>query len=359
MTDNGFAKGGLLGSVDSEVRDRLKEELRSYVLAHGERMLTGLGRTLGEGTSKLEGIAQGRSPGFTRLAVDGGRKLAEGKGPVRSAVELGAGRLKDTATDTLKGLLGSKRGRKGGGGQKPTVILESVDVGVPVREAYNQWTRYQDFPTFARGVKSASPVDDTRSDWNLKVFWSSRSWKARTTEQTPDSRICWTSEGAKGTAKGVVTFHPLGDSLTRVLLIIEYHPKGLFEKSGNLWRAQGRRVRLDLKHFARHVSLRGESAEGRRAEISDGEVVRTHEDVVAEEEGEVEPLDETYDDEEYEHEAEPDAEAVADEDEAEPTAADAEDADDSDADDAEYEEEEPYDEEPEPVGQGAGSLPGR
>ncbi|GGW22595.1 SRPBCC family protein [Streptomyces xantholiticus] len=359
MTDNGSAKGGLLGSVDSEVTDRLQEELRSYLLAHGERMLTGLGRKLGEGTSKLEGIAQGSSPGFARLAADGGRKLAEGKGPVRSAVELGAGRLKDTAADTVKGLLGGIRGRRGGGGQNPTVILESVDVGVPVREAYNQWTRYQDFPTFARGVKSASPVDDTSSDWNLKVLWSNRSWKARTTEQIPDSRICWTSEGAKGTAKGVVTFHPLGDSLTRVLLIIEYYPKGLFEKTGNIWRAQGRRVRLDLKHFARHVSLRGAPAEGRRAEISDGEVVRTHEDVVAEEEGEVEPLDETYDDEEYEYEAEPEPDALADEDEAEPTAADAVDAD-ADADDAEYDgEEEPYDEEPEPAGRGAGSRTAR
>lgn len=419
MAEKGSAKGGLLGNVDSEVTDRLKEEFRNYAIAQGERVLTGFGRRLGASTAKLDDIAQGRSPGFARLIADGGRKLADGKGPVRSAVELGASRLKDNATDAIKNVVGGKRGRKGGGGQKPTVIMESVDVGVPVREAYNQWTRYQDFPTFARGVKSASSADDTSSDWNMKVFWSSRSWKARTTEQIPDSRICWTSEGAKGTTKGVVTFHPLGENLTRVLLVVEYYPKGLFEKTGNIWRAQGRRMRLDLKNFARHISIRGEADEGWRGEISDGEVVRTHEDVVAEEENEADGSEETYEDEDgyadeadgsededgYADEAQTPDEAYEDEEQAEPqgeydeageeavdedrpadeddeaeavhddepvedgqepdeTGPEAEEEyeeeyEDPEAEDPEAEDPEAYEEEPEPARQGAGSGRGR
>ncbi|MFD5703264.1 SRPBCC family protein [Streptomyces lasiicapitis] len=298
-------------AAHSPAADRLKDEARAYLMAQAERLLVGVGGKLGQATVKLNDVAEGRSPGFGKLALEGGRKLAAGKGPLRSAVELGGSHLKDSVKGALKGAVG--RGRKSGGGKKPTAILEYVDVGVPVREAYDQWTQFQEFSTFAKGVEGATAAGDTDSDWQLKVFWSSRSWKAHVTEQVPDERVAWTSEGAKGTTKGVVTFHPLGDRLTRVLLVVEYHPKGLFEKTGNIWRAQGRRTRLDLKHFARHLSMRGEASDGWRGEIRDGEVVRGHDEVVADEDAEDGPYedeasyeeDAPYEDEEpYEDEAE-------------------------------------------------------
>ncbi|MEU0117712.1 SRPBCC family protein [Streptomyces bobili] len=286
----GKAAGGnpLAGVAQSEAADRLKAEVQEYLAAQTERVLAGVGRKLGETTVKLNDIAEGKSPGFAKLALDGGRKVAEGKGPVRTALELGASHAKDKVTGALKNLGGGKGKRKGGSGSKPTVIMEQIDVGVPLRTAYDQWTQYQDFSTFAKGVKSASRADDTTSDWQLKVFWSNRSWKAKTTEQLPDDRISWTSEGAKGTTKGVVSFHRIADSLTRVLLVIEYYPVGLFEKTGNIWRAQGRRARLDLKNFARFVTLKGEAEDGWRGEIRDGEVARSHEDALAAEESESE-----------------------------------------------------------------------
>ncbi|MGW4047836.1 SRPBCC family protein, partial [Streptomyces sp. NPDC004721] len=187
---------------------------------------------------------------------------------------------------------------------------------------YDQWTQFQDFSTFAKGVKSASRADDTSSDWQLKVFWSSRSWKAHTTEQVADQRIQWTSEGAKGTTKGVVSFHRLEENLTRVLLVMEYYPSGFFEKTGNIWRAQGRRARLDLKNYVRFVTLKGEADEGWRGEIRDGEVVRSHEDAVAQEqqeaaEGEEEPYAEE-ENAEYEAEEEEPEEELEEEAEEEP-----------------------------------------
>ncbi|MFB8267347.1 SRPBCC family protein [Streptomyces sp. NPDC055955] len=290
----------LSGLAGSEAADHLKAEAQEYLTAQAQRLLIGVGRKLGETTLKLDDIAEGRSPGFAQLALDGGRKLAEGKGPVRGAVEIGAARLKDNVKHTfkenvlepLKNLGGGGRGGRGGGASRqPTVIIEYVDIGVDLRTAYDQWTRYQDFSTFAKGVKGASRADDVTSNWQLKVFWSTRSWKAHTTDQVPDDRIAWTSEGAKGTTKGVVSFHRLDDRLTRVLLLVEYHPKGLFERTGNIWRAQGRRTRLDLKNFARFVTLRGEVSNGWRGEIRDGEVVRSHEDAVEDQD------DDGYDDE--------------------------------------------------------------
>ncbi|MEU9054328.1 SRPBCC family protein [Streptomyces sp. NPDC048384] len=342
------AKGSLSGVAQSEAADRLKAELRDYVAAQATRLLTGAGRKLGETTLKLNDIADGKSPGFAKLALDGGRKLAEGKGPLRSALELGASRAKDSVSGALKNLVGGKGKRKGGAGKKPTVILEYVDVGVPLRTAYDQWTQYQDFSTFAKGVKNANRADDTSSDWQLKVFWSNRSWKAHTTEQVPDDRIAWTSEGAKGTTKGVVSFHRLAENLTRVLLVIEYYPKGLFEKTGNIWRAQGRRARLDLKNYVRFITLKGEAEDGWRGEIRDGEVVRSHEDAVAEED------EEAYEGEEEENEEEPRAEEEEDEDAETGEYAD-EDAEEPEGeyesdgeDEAEYEPEAEYEAEEEP-----------
>ncbi|MFF7551374.1 SRPBCC family protein [Streptomyces olivaceus] len=344
-------KNPLAGVAQSEAADRLKSEVQDYLTAQATRLLTGVGTKLGETTGKLNDIAEGNSPGFAKLAADGGRKLAEGKGPMRAAFEVGAGKVKDNVVGAFKNLTGGKGRKKGGGGQKPTVIIEYVDVGVPVRTAYDQWTQYQDFSTFAKGVKSANRGDDTSSDWQLKVFWSNRSWKAKTTEQVPDDRISWTSEGAKGTTKGVVSFHELADNLTRVVLVVEYYPKGLFEKTGNIWRAQGRRARLDLKNYVRHITFKGEADDGWRGEIRDGEVVRSHEDAVAEEE---EEQQEDQDQEDQDQEQAPEGEADSEYDEEEPEG----EYDEEEEEEPEYEEEPEgeYEEEKEP-GEDEGEAP--
>lgn len=378
MADTSEAKGPagkVLGAVDTDATNRLKSMATQLAAAEAERLMMGLGRKLGQTTGKLTDIAEGSSPGFGKLALDSGRKVMEGKGPVRGTLEAGASQLKDKAVEGVKGLFGKGgKGRKKGGGQKPIVILEYVDVGVPVRDAYDQWTQLQDFSSFAKGVKDVTAADDTTSDWKVKVFWSNRSWKATTTEQIPDQRISWTSEGAKATTKGVVTFHEVTENLTRVVLLIEYYPKGLFEKTGNIWRAQGRRARLDLKHYVRHISMKGEADEGWRGEIRDGEVVVTHEDAMAEEEereqedaegaesagdGELhdgegdsgDESDEEYDDEAEDSDEEPVDAEIVDEDEdedGEPDAEYEEDGEDEADEEADSEFEDEEEPEPEP-----------
>ncbi|WP_030370916.1 SRPBCC family protein [Streptomyces rimosus] len=274
--------GGPVAAVKESVAgnpavDRLKEEAVSFAAAQAQRLLVATGKRLGEATTRLTDVAEGRSDSLI--------------GPVIKDTLKGA--VKDTAKNTVKGAVGKLTGkRKGGGGKgKFVTISEDVDVGVPLREAYNQWTQFQEFSTFAKGVQGVESADDTDSNWRAKIFWSTRSWKAHTTEQIPDERIAWTSEGAKGTLKGVVTFHELAESLTRVLLVIEYYPKGLFEKTGNIWRAQGRRARLDLKNFRRFVMMRGEATGEWRGEIRDGEVVVGHDEAVEREEQDREERD--------------------------------------------------------------------
>ncbi|MBT2365660.1 SRPBCC family protein [Streptomyces sp. ISL-10] len=267
----GSGRTGVAGDAGT----RLKEELQRYLEARAEKAVTGLGERLGEATRQLgdPGNSLGSALG---MLSKGGQALGEGKSPRGAAVSAALSHLAGGVKDQVSGLLG-KVGKGGGKGEtrgKSVVIVEDVDVGVPVRQTYDQWTQFQQFSRFSKGVVNVEQSDETTTNWQVKVAKANRSWKAKIVEQIPDERIVWTSEGAKGTTKGVVTFHPLGDNLTKVLLVLEYFPKGLVEKTGNLVRAQGRRARLDLKLFRKFVTFQDEPAEGWRGEIRDGEVVR-------------------------------------------------------------------------------------
>src|SRR5215203_443792 len=173
-----------------------------------------------------------------------------------------------------------------------TNIVEGLDVGLPLRTTYDTWTQFADFPSFMKKVETVDQESDEKTNWKAKVFWSRRTWQATIVEQVPDSHIVWRSTGPKGHVDGAVSFTELGPNLTRVLLVLEYWPKGLFERTGNLWRAQGRRARLEFKHFRRHamtnVLLRQEEVEGWRGEIRDSEVVKTHEEALEEEQAQQE-----------------------------------------------------------------------
>ncbi|UCM87010.1 SRPBCC family protein [Streptomyces marincola] len=297
--------------------DRVKQEAAAFATAQAERLLVATSRGLGRATAKLTDIAEGRSMGTVKLAMATGKKTAEGKSPLRSVVEAGAAGVKDKVSSgavgvkekVASGAVGVKdkvaskvhkpnlslprsESKDSAGKGKFLTVIEDIDVGVPVREAYDQWTQFQDFGDFAKGVQGVDQVDDTTTNWRAKVAFAKRSWQAHITEQVPDERIAWTSEGGKGTTKGVVTFHRLGDTLTRVLLVIEYYPKGLMERTGALWRAQGRRARLDLKNFRRFVMLRGEATGEWRGEIERGEVVVGHDEAVADERDERDEHDE-------------------------------------------------------------------
>ena len=148
--------------------------------------------------------------------------------------------------------------------------------------------QFDDFPTFTKKVENVEPGDeDKKLNWKAQVFWSHREWEATILDQRPDERIIWRSKGQKGHVDGAVTFHELAPNLTKIVVVLEYHPQGLFERTGNLWRAQGRRVRLELKHFQRHVMahalLNPDEVEGWRGVIEDGEVVKDHETALEEE----------------------------------------------------------------------------
>jgi uncharacterized membrane protein len=285
QSDNGARDGGGLtdslrsAASRSPVAGRLLQSAEDYLGARSEKLVSSLGEKVTGATHRLTDVANGNAEpsGLLGRAAKG---VTEGESPGKAVVKGAAGSLKDKIKDKVKSLFG----KGGSSGRKSMNIEETVDVGVPVREAYNFWTQYKDFPKWSKGVQSVSQDDETKAGWNAKIFLSKRQWTSKITEQIPDQRIQWTSDGSKGTVDGVVTFHELAPNLTRIMVALEYHPAGLFEKTGNLWRAQGRRVRLDLKLYRRYVMMAKEDVEGWRGEIRDGEVVRDHDEVVAEEE---------------------------------------------------------------------------
>lgn len=261
--------------------DKLLKELSGYLAAQADQLADKATDKLSDVTDQLYDVAD--NDGSLSDVAGIGSRLLQGDSPLKAIAGQKLGDLKDKVTEAFGG--GKGRGRKSSGG-KVVNIVEALDVGLPLRTVYDHWTQYEDFSGFTKGVRDVSRDDDTTSDWKVKVGPSTRSWKATVQEQVPDDRIVWTSQGAKGTTRGCVTFHELAPSLTRIVIVVEYYPSGLFEKTGNLWRAQGRRLRLDLKHFLRHAMLTTDEPEGWRGEIRDGEVVQTHEEALEEEQAE-------------------------------------------------------------------------
>ncbi len=142
----------------------------------------------------------------------------------------------------------------------------AIDVNVPVRTAYNQWTQFEEFPQFMEGVESITQIDDTHMHWKVEIAGVTQEWDAVITEQTPDHRIAWTStSGAKNA--GVVTFHHIDDNTTRVTLQIDYEPEGFVENVGAALGIVEGRMKGDMERFKEFIERRGEATGAWRGEV--------------------------------------------------------------------------------------------
>ena len=148
-----------------------------------------------------------------------------------------------------------------------STIEESIEIDVPVRSAYNQWTQFEDFPSFMEGVESVTQIDDTHLHWVAEIGGVQREWDAVVTEQHPDERVAWKSTSGTSNA-GVVTFHKLADSKTKVMLQLDVDPQGVVEKAGDALGVIRRRVSGDLARFKNLIESRGEASGAWRGDVS-------------------------------------------------------------------------------------------
>ncbi|GAB3121568.1 SRPBCC family protein [Streptomyces calidiresistens] len=135
-------------------------------------------------------------------------------------------------------------------------IEESIEVAVPVTTAYNQWTQFEEFPEFMSGVERVDQLSDSRTHWVTNIAGAQREFDADITQQVPDERIAWASRNGPKQA-GVVTFHRLDDSHTKVMLQMEYAPENFTEAIGDKMGFVRRKAKQDLDNFKEFIESRG------------------------------------------------------------------------------------------------------
>ena len=148
-----------------------------------------------------------------------------------------------------------------------TSVQESVDVEVPIRVAYDQWTQFETFPEFMGGVERITQLDDKRTHWVTNIDGVKREFDAEITEQHPEERVAWTSTTGEAKHAGVVTFHRLDDSRTRVMIQIDWEPQGVVEKAGAALGFDDRQVKADAKKFKEFIESRGTETGAWRGDI--------------------------------------------------------------------------------------------
>lgn len=146
-------------------------------------------------------------------------------------------------------------------------IEESIEIDVPVRTAYNQWTQFEEFPRYMDGITHVEQITDKRLHWKAEIAGKAKEWETEITEQLPDKRIAWKSIGGAMTA-GVVTFHRLSDSQSKIMLQMEYDPTGFAEHVGDAVGLVKQRVIGDLQRFKTYIENRGQETGAWRGTVS-------------------------------------------------------------------------------------------
>jgi uncharacterized membrane protein len=226
------------------------------------KLIKGVG---GNGVAPLQKAGQ-KLGGSVKEAV--GEKVEQAGGAAGMAKEAGKGMLPGGGGKTKKseGVPGVGKGRR-------MPIQQDIDIGVPLKTVYNQWTQFEDWPKFMHRLDQVSQEDESHVSFKTKIWGISKEFKAEILEQRPDERIKWkVAEGVTHT--GVVTFHELGPRLTRVELNLDVQPGSLIEKAARGMRHIKRAVRADLARFKAYVLMEEEETGSWRGAIEDGDVKR-------------------------------------------------------------------------------------
>lgn len=149
-----------------------------------------------------------------------------------------------------------------------STVSKAIEVDVPVTVAYNQWTQFEEFPSFMEGIKEVRQLDDKHLHWRAEIAGKEEEWDAEITEQIPDQRIAWRSTSGTPNA-GVVTFQSITPNSAEVTLQMEYEPQSLSEKVGDALGFMDRRVKGDLDRFKDFIESRGRETGGWRESIEE------------------------------------------------------------------------------------------
>ena len=150
-------------------------------------------------------------------------------------------------------------------------IEDSIEVQAPVRQAYNQWTQFEEFPKFMEGIQSVQQLDDTHVQWVAEIGGKSRQWTTEITEQQPDKKVAWKTIDGEVKNDGVATFEQVAGQ-TRVNVAMDVEGESTAENvAGDLLGVVRSQVRGDLERFKQLIENRDEETGAWRGEVVDGE----------------------------------------------------------------------------------------
>ncbi|WP_306328762.1 SRPBCC family protein [Streptomyces venezuelae] len=149
-----------------------------------------------------------------------------------------------------------------------TTVEQTIDVDVPLRTAYNQWTQFEEFPKFMEGVEEVRQTDDRHCHWRTKVAGVRREFDTEIVDQLPDERVAWRTVAGDVQQMGVVSFQPLDAAHTRVRLAMDVEPSGMAEKAADVMGVLDRRIKGDLKRFKGYIEEHGRESGAWRGRIS-------------------------------------------------------------------------------------------
>jgi uncharacterized membrane protein len=268
--------GDLIGTAIGRVaRETMQTVASNHKRGGGPSLSGGKGLAAGAGLASLAPLAYKGAKGAKNLMSGSG----SGSGPIEKAKGKLEGNVKDKAKEGAKDALpfggGGKKNEEAGVGKgRRMPIQQAMEIGAPLETVYNEWTQFEEWPSFMHRLESVSQEDETHLTFKAKIWGKSKEFKAEIEEQVPDERIKWkVSEGMTHT--GVVTFSELAPNLTHVELNMDVQPGSLVEKAARGMRHIKRAVRADLHRFKAHVMMNQEESGAWRGTIDDGEVKST------------------------------------------------------------------------------------
>ncbi|MEU0068817.1 SRPBCC family protein [Streptomyces sp. NPDC006332] len=158
-------------------------------------------------------------------------------------------------------------------------VEETVEVAVPVRTAYNQWTQFKSFPRFSTVVHGVEQIRPTVTAWTIGYGPLRRRFAVEIVEQDPDAYLAWRGLEQKPSHQGEVEFRPTepgGTAITVRMLLEPRGAAGILTRSSRVGRLTARLMHGELMNFKRFLEGMGQEGGAWRGTIRNGRVQHDH-----------------------------------------------------------------------------------
>ncbi|MFE3034741.1 SRPBCC family protein [Streptomyces canus] len=188
----------------------------------------------------------------------------------------------DDSRQAVPNTPGTRPGSDGGPRRRPLRrrhVDETVEVAVPVRTAYNQWTQFKTFPRFSAVVHDVEQVRPTVTAWTIGYGPLRRRFAVEILEQDPDSYLAWRALEQRPSHQGEVEFKPTDSGGTAITVRMLLEPRGVAKRltgSSKVTQVTTRLVRRELQNFKQFIEGMGQEGGAWRGTVRNGRVQHDH-----------------------------------------------------------------------------------